>query len=175
MTTVAATVRVDVRASQWEDREAIYDVLMNSKLFSKVDADCVDEMFVETWGKRLDDEDNYRWLSCWHEGSIAGFACYGQESLTQNTWDLYWICLLPEMRGKGAGRALMIEVERQARMANGRVMVIYTSSTEKYAPARRLYEGAGFVRAAVVPDYYADGDDLNIYWKRIEIDSAEKR
>ena len=54
-------------------------------------------------------------------------------------------------------------------------MVIYTSSTEKYAPARRLYEGAGFVRTAVVPDYYADGDDLNIYWKRIEIDSAEKR
>jgi ribosomal protein S18 acetylase RimI-like enzyme len=79
------------------------------------------------------------------------------------------------MRGKGAGRALMAEVEQQARLLSGRVMVIYTSSTGKYAAARRLYEGAGFVRTAVVPDYYADGDDLNIYWKRIGIDSGEKR
>lgn len=173
--TVEATVQVDVRPSQFEDREAIYGILMNSGIFGKVDADCVDEMFVETWGKRRDDADNYRWLSCWHEGRITGFACHGPESLTNDTWDLFWICVLPEMRGKGAGRALMREAESQAQLANGRVMVIYTSSTEKYAPARRLYEGAGFVRAAVVPDYYADGDDLNIYWKRIRIGSGKKR
>jgi len=167
MTLANAEVQVAVRPSQFEDREAIYGVLMNSGIFGKADADCVDEMFVETWGKRHDDADNYRWLSCWHDGHIAGFACYGPESLTKDTWDLFWICVLPGLRGKGAGRALMSEAETQARLANGRVMVIYTSSTERYTPARRLYEGAGFIRAAVVPDYYADGDDLNIYWKRI--------
>ncbi len=165
-------MQVDVRPSQIEDREAIYGILMNSGIFGKSDADCVDEMFTETWGKRRDDPDNYRWLSCWHEGRMTGFACYGQESLTKDTWDLFWICVLPEMRSKGAGRALMAEAAAQASAANGRVMVIYTSSTEKYAPARRLYEGAGFIRVAVVPDYYADGDDLNIYWKRIEKGSS---
>lgn len=175
MTQVNDAVHVEVRPAQWEDREAIYDILLNSGIFGKADADCVDEMFVETWGKRRDDADNYRWLSCWHEGRMAGFACYGPESLTKDTWDLFWICVLPWMRGKGAGRALMAEVEQQARLLSGRVMVIYTSSTGKYAAARRLYEGAGFVRTAVVPDYYADGDDLNIYWKRIGIDSGEKR
>jgi ribosomal protein S18 acetylase RimI-like enzyme len=46
-------------------------------------------------------------------------------------------------------------------------MVIYTSSAEKYAAARRLYAAAGFDRTAVVPDYYDDGDDLNVYWKRL--------
>jgi ribosomal protein S18 acetylase RimI-like enzyme len=98
---------------------------------------------------------------------MVGFACFGAESLTQDTWDLFWICVRPEARGKGAGRALMAEAEMQARAANGRVMVIYTSSTPTYAPARWLYEGAGFTRQAVVPDYYRDGDDLNIYWKRL--------
>ena len=175
MTIVQDAVQVDVRPSQWEDRADIYAILMQSGLFGKADADCVDEMFAETWGKRRDDADNYRWLSCWHEGQMAGFACYGPESLTKDTWDLFWICVLPAMRGKGAGHALMAEAEQQARLANGRVMVIYTSSTDKYAPARRLYEGAGFIRAAVVPDYYADGDDLNIFWKRIGIESSEQR
>jgi ribosomal protein S18 acetylase RimI-like enzyme len=175
MTMAHQMVQTVVRPSQWEDRAAIYDILMHSGIFGKTDADCVDEMFVETWGKRRDDADNYRWLSCWHGDVMAGFACFGPESLTKDTWDLFWICVLPAMRGKGAGRALMAEVVRQARMAQGRVMVIYTSSTERYAPARRLYEGAGFICAAVVPEYYADGDDLNIYWKRIGIDSGEKR
>jgi ribosomal protein S18 acetylase RimI-like enzyme len=174
MTLANVAARVEVRPSQWEDREAIYGILMNSGIFGKVDADCVDEMFVETWGRRRDDADNYRWLSCWHESQMAGFACYGPESLTKDTWDLFWICVLPQMRGKGAGRALMAEVEARASAANGRVMVIYTSSTERYAPARRLYESAGFVRTAVVPEYYAEGDDLNIYWKRIEIDSSKQ-
>ncbi len=158
---------VDVRASTYEDRTAIYDILMHSGIFGHSDAECVDEMFVETWTKRQNDPDNYRWLSCWADGRIVGFACYGTESLTQDTWDLFWVCVLPQARGKGVGQTLMAEAEAQARAANGRVMVIYTSSTEKYAPARRLYERAGFTCAAVIPDYYSDGDDLNIYWKRL--------
>ena len=168
MTMIAEGVSViDVQASTFDDRASIRDILLRSQIFGVTDAECVDEMFVETWTKRCNDLDNYRWLSCRFDGHMAGFACYGIDSLTQDTWDLFWICVLPEARGKGVGRALMMEAEAQARAANGRVMVIYTSSTPKYAPARRLYEGAGFARTAVVPEYYSDGDDLHIYWKRL--------
>ena len=156
-----------VTPSAWDDRASIYDILMQSHLFGKTDAECVDEMFVETWTKRRDDADNYHWLSCRIDGRMVGFACYGIESLTHGTWDLFWVCVLPEARGKGAGRALLMEAEAQARHESGRVMVIYTSSTPNYAAAHRLYEGSGFTRVAVVPDYYSDGDDLNIYWKRL--------
>lgn len=165
MTHVAEATAIVVQPSTFDDRAAIYDILMRSEIFGRTDAECVDEMFLETW--EAPKVDNYRWLSCWSEGEMVGFACYGTESLTHDTWDLFWICVLPETRGKGAGRALMAEVEARAQEANGRVMVIYTSSTPKYAPARRLYERAGFVRVAVVPDYYNDGDDLNIYLKRL--------
>ncbi|BCX05575.1 MAG: hypothetical protein KatS3mg053_3513 [Candidatus Roseilinea sp.] len=156
---------IEVRPSTFDDRQAIYDILMRSGIFGRSDAECVDVMFVETWLSPR--EDNYRWLSCWCDGCVVGFACYGPESLTDRTWDLFWICVAPEARGRGAGRALIAEAEAQARQAGGRLMVIYTSSTSKYAPARQLYEGAGFVRVAIVPDYYAEGDDLNIYWKRL--------
>ncbi|MCS6848034.1 MAG: GNAT family N-acetyltransferase [Anaerolineae bacterium] len=162
---VPMPAQIEVRSSTFDDRQAIYDILVRSGVFGRGDAECVDEMFVETWLSSR--EDNYRWLSCWCDGQMIGFACYGPESLTDRTWDLFWICVSPEARGKGAGRALIAEAEAQARRAGGRVMVIYTSSTPKYAPARRLYESAGFVRVAVVPDYYAEDDDLNIYWKRL--------
>jgi len=165
--TATIGIGLTVCPSTWEDRAAIYDILIRSEIFGKVDADCVDEMFVETWGKRRDDADNYHWLSCWLDGRVAGFACYGIESLTQGTWDLFWVCVLPEARGQGVGRALLIDAEANAHKENGRVMVIYTSSTSKYTAARRLYENAGFTRTAVVPDYYSDGDDLHIYWKRL--------
>jgi ribosomal protein S18 acetylase RimI-like enzyme len=158
---------LDIRPSHEGDRQAIYDILMTSGLFAQEDADCVDGMFEETWGEGRDDPDNYRWLCCLDDGRVAGFVCFGPESLTQDTWDLFWICLVPAMRGRGAGRALITAAEEEARAAGGRVMVIYTSSAEKYTAARRLYAGAGFVRTAVVPDYYADGEDLNVYWKRL--------
>ena len=155
----------DVRPSHLEERAAIYDMLLTSGMFTKLDADCVDEMFRDAWEPRGQDQD-YCWLSCWYAECLVGFACCGLEWSTVGTWDLFWLCVAPEMRGKGVGGALIGEVEARVKTANGRLIVIYTSSTDAYAPARRLYERAGYVRAIAVPDYYADGDDLTVYWKR---------
>ena len=47
-------------------------------------------------------------------------------------------------------------------------MVIYTSSTEPYAAARRLYTAQHFVRTAVIPEYYKPGDDLYIFSRRLQ-------
>ncbi|MDW8352577.1 MAG: GNAT family N-acetyltransferase [Anaerolineae bacterium] len=160
------SARIEVHPSTFDDRQAIYDILIGSGIFNQSDAECVDEMFLETWRAPMRD-DRYRWLSCRWDGRTVGFACYGPESLTDRTWDLFWICVLPEARGRGVGRTLLTEAETQSRRAGGRLMVIYTSSAPKYAPARRLYESAGFTCVAVVPDYYAEGDHLNIYWKRL--------
>ncbi len=101
------------------------------------------------------------------KGSVLGFACYGIESLTHGTWDLFWICVRPQARGAGVGRALISEAVRCAQQENGRMMVIYTSSTEPYAPARKLYMAAGFAQIATIPDYYTDGDSLQIYRRRL--------
>ena len=101
----AAELAVVVRDGTWDDRAAISDVLLTSQVFGQVDADCVDEMYVETWQKPR--ADGYRWLmACDAAGSALGFACYGVESLTQDTWDLFWICVRPEARGKGAGHVV---------------------------------------------------------------------
>ncbi len=46
----------------WHDRDAIRDVLLTSGIFGQTDADCVDEMFTETYEKPR--PDGYRWLCC---------------------------------------------------------------------------------------------------------------
>jgi ribosomal protein S18 acetylase RimI-like enzyme len=161
----ALRVATRVAPSTSDDRRAIYNILLTSGIFNRADAECVDQMFGEALEKA--GEDTYRFLSCWEEGTLVGFACYGHEALTRDTWDLFWVCVSAAARRKGAGRALLTEVEHRAAQERGRLIVIYTSSTEKYAPARGLYESMGFVRTAVVPDYYADGDDLYIYTKRL--------
>lgn len=163
---VAVSSGIMVRDAQWQDRDAIRDILLTSGIFGQTDADCVDEMFVETREKPR--SDGYRWLCCCDsEHAVIGFACYGTESLTQDTWDLFWICVRPQARGAGAGRALISEAVARAQQENGRLMVIYTSSTATYAPARALYAAAGFAQNATIPDYYSDGDSLQIYWRRL--------
>jgi D-alanine-D-alanine ligase len=167
----APSPKICVRDCAPADRSAITHILLNSGIFGQVDADTVDEMFTQTFAKPITRE-SYHFLMAESAGQTAGFACYGTESLTHNTWDLFWVCALPAMRGMGVGRALMQRAVDGARAEQGRLMVIYTSSTQAYAPARKLYASMGFERTATIPDYYDDGDSLFIYSKRLGANRA---
>jgi ribosomal protein S18 acetylase RimI-like enzyme len=158
--------RVILRPSAPEDRRRIGDLILGSGLFHATDAECVDEMFGLALAKPT--PDNYRFLSAWLDGDMVGFACYGWESLTDRTWDLFWILTSPEARRRGVGSALLAEAVRVAWVEGGRLMVIFTSSTAPYAAARQLYESQGFVRQAIVPEYYKPEDDLYIYSRRLQ-------
>jgi ribosomal protein S18 acetylase RimI-like enzyme len=159
-------VALQVLPSTAEDRPRIGHILMHSGLFNAGDADCVDEMFGHALAKPTPDA--YRFLSGWLDGAMMGFACYGWEALTHGTWDLFWVCTLPEARGLGLGGALLSEALRVATVEGGRLMVIYTSSSTNYAAARKLYESRQFVRTATIPEYYNLGDDLHIYTRRLQ-------
>jgi ribosomal protein S18 acetylase RimI-like enzyme len=158
--------RVKIVPSTAEDRPRIREILLASGLFKESDADCVDEMFGLALARPT--PDNYRFLSAWLDDQMAGFACYGWESLTHGTWDLFWIVTLPNARRRGLGGALLRKAVRIATAEGGRLMVIYTSSTPPYAAGRKLYESENFVRTAILPDYYNVGDDLHIYSRRLQ-------
>jgi ribosomal protein S18 acetylase RimI-like enzyme len=107
----------------------------------------------------------------YHEGGqLLGFACFGPHPLTEGTFDLYWICTAREARGQGIGGALLAFVEAGVRARGGRLLVVETSSTPDYAPARRFYEGYGYRYESVIHDFYAPGDDLILYAKRLAVE-----
>jgi GNAT superfamily N-acetyltransferase len=74
----------------------------------------------------------------------------------------------PAGRGRGVGRALLAHVEDEARRSGARLLVL---DTETGSPAERLYRGAGWTEAGVVPDFATDPHGelrpTTIFYKRL--------
>jgi D-alanine-D-alanine ligase len=94
-----------------------------------------------------------------HRDVLLGYACYGPTPCTSGTWDLYWIAVSGQARGRGVGTLLMEETERRLVEKNARLLLIETSSRAEYAPTRGFYEQRGYRVVSRVPDFYAPGDD----------------
>ncbi len=101
------------------------------------------------------------------DGDVVGFACYGPAPMTDGTYDLYWIFVHPDHQRRAVGSLLLQEVEKDIRRSKGRMLMVDTSSTRPYLPARRFYKNHGFERAAKVEDYYGPGDSRITYAKHI--------
>lgn len=100
-------------------------------------------------------------------GAVAGYMTYGPTPLTLGTFDLYWMAVDPKAQGRGIGKALVLWLEEHVRREGGRLIVIETSSTEKYEPTRRFYLGLSYTEVARIPDFYGPGDGRIIYTKRM--------
>nr|HPH43423.1 GNAT family N-acetyltransferase [Candidatus Aminicenantes bacterium] len=100
-------------------------------------------------------------------GAVAGYMTYGPTPLTRGTYDLYWMAVDPKAQGRGYGRILVEWLEDHVRRAGGRLIVIETSSSEKYEPTRRFYLGLNYTETARIPDFYGPGDGRVIYTKRV--------
>ena len=101
-------------------------------------------------------------------GQNTSFAYYAPASMTDRTWYLYWIAVSKSVQARGIGGALLRHVESDIRDAHrGRLLLIETSSLRHYEPTRRFYLKHGYDRLAILSDYYADGDDMVVFRKRL--------
>jgi ribosomal protein S18 acetylase RimI-like enzyme len=98
---------------------------------------------------------------------VLGYVCVGPRSLTDRVYDLYWIAVDPQVQRAGVGRRLLEKAEQTVREQGGRILVIETSGTQKYAGTRDFYISCGYLHEATLRDLYADGDDLCIYTRRM--------
>jgi ribosomal protein S18 acetylase RimI-like enzyme len=142
-------------------RPALLTLIGSVELFSedeKVVAVEVLDSYMEHPGK------DYHALGAFtHRDVLLGYACYGPTPCTAGTWDLYWIAVSGDARGRGIGTLLMEEVERRLVHLNARLLLIETASRADYAPTRAFYERRGYEVVAIVPDFYAPGDDRVIF------------
>lgn len=128
---------------------------------------------VETLHEVLDDfhregaEYGHVCLTFEEDGEAAGFVYFTPVALTDRTWELWWIVVDKARQGRGEGRRLLEQVERHVSELGGRLLLIETSSTPHYEPTRRFYLKNGYVLAATIPDFYADGDGKCVYGKRL--------
>ena len=89
-------------------------------------------------------------------------------AMTDRTWYLYWIAVRKALQARGAGGELLRHAEDDARRERGRLLLIETSSMPHYELTRRFYGKHGYEEHAVLRDYYAAGDDMVVFRKRLE-------
>jgi D-alanine-D-alanine ligase len=146
-----------------EDGRGILELTSRIAVFNPAEKACVEEL----WNEYLNrgEASGYHFLAYQDNGHVLGYACYGPHALTSGAFDLFWIAVDPDLRGRGVGHALMSQVEAEVQSAGGTLLMVETSGTPDYEPARRFYESCGYHSQAVIRDFYAAGDDLVIFTK----------
>lgn len=109
----------------------------------------------------------HRAVAIEHDKAILGFAYFAPAAMTDRTWSLWWIVVNRAAQAQGIGGELLKYVEAEVSASNGRQLLIETSSLERYKLTRRFYLKHGYTQIAAVADYYADGDDLLFFGKRL--------
>jgi ribosomal protein S18 acetylase RimI-like enzyme len=97
---------------------------------------------------------------------LVGWICWGPTPCTLGTYDLYWMAVDPGVQAAGIGTALLREME--GRLAgSARLIVVETAGRPDYRPTRSFYEARGYRKAAIIPNFYAPGDDQVVYVKAL--------
>ncbi len=100
------------------------------------------------------------------DGRLVGWICWGPTPCTLGTFDLYWMAVDPALHGAGIGTALIAEMERRL-SGVARLVVVETAGRPDYQPTRAFYQARGYRVAAVIPEFYAPGDDQVVYVKSL--------
>ena len=97
----------------------------------------------------------------------VGFVYYAPSAMTDRTYEVWWIAVANASQGQGHGKRLLDWAEHDVRAQNGRLLLIETSSLPHYVPTCEFYRKHGYTVAGQIPDFYSDGDDKLIFWKKL--------
>jgi GNAT superfamily N-acetyltransferase len=144
------------------DRGRIEEITRAVRVFRNDEVPIALEVFDSAVGGSPD----YLALGADLDGRLAGWICWGPTPCTAGTYDLYWMAVDPALHGAGVGTALIGEMERRL-AGTARLIVVETAGRPDYAATRAFYQARGYRAAAVIPDFYAPGDDQVVYVKTL--------
>jgi GNAT superfamily N-acetyltransferase len=150
-----------VRSTKAEDVPALKLVLDGTQLFP---SDMLPEMMSQ-FLSGSDCED--LWLTCEADGRAIGFCYAAPEQLTEGTWNMLAIAVLPSRQGTGAGGALVSTLEARLRESGHRVLIADTSGTAEFNRTREFYRKNGYVEEARIRDFWSAGADKVVFWKSL--------
>lgn len=145
------------------DRSPLSELLSATREFSKDEV----EVALELIDSSLAGERDYDVLVAEEDDAVGGYICYGATAMTDGTFDLYWIAVKPSLKGRGVGRRLVAEMERDLSSRGARLVRVETEGSDAYDATRAFYDRIGYERAAVFADFYRPGVDLVTYRKAI--------
>ena len=149
------------------DPELIRAIIQSSGFFNPEEIDIAVELAEMALNKGCADS-GYHFLFLEVDGKTAGYSCFGRIAGTRNSFDLYWIAVHDNFRGKGLGKQLLAETEKIISEMGGGRIYIETSSIEKYTPTQKFYFSAHYTLEALLENFYAPGDGKMIFVKELK-------
>lgn len=149
-----------IRFLQQSDLPAISRILDDTGLFP---IEALDEMITPFLSEQTANE---RWFV--YDDAELGVVALGYcrlERFTEGTWNLLAIGVHTHLQGQGIGSALIKHIERS--LSQERLLLVETSSHAEFAKTRAFYVKCGYELVATIPDYWATGDDKQIFSRRL--------
>ncbi len=89
------------------------------------------------------------------------------EKMTDGTYNLYLIAVDGKQRGRGIGAELMGYLEDKLNKDGVRVLIVETSGLPEFEQTRRFYAKLDYQQEAVIRDFYSEGEDKVVFWKKL--------
>ena len=107
------------------------------------------------------------WFTAEADNTPIAFGYCAPEMLTEGTYNLYAIGVKSDLQGKGIGRQMMSYLETQLKEKGHRILIVETSGGPDLELTRKFYEDLNYTKEAVIRDFWSEGEDKVIYWKKL--------
>ncbi len=143
------------------DIPALKMVLDSSGLFP---SDLLDDMIS---GYLNDPSSTDIWFTALVDDTPIAIGYCAPERLTEGTYNLYAIAVAKLHQGTGIGTQMMTYIEGLLRKKKGRILIVETSGKADFERTRQFYRTCDYTEQAVIPEFYDEGDDKVVFWKKL--------
>jgi ribosomal protein S18 acetylase RimI-like enzyme len=151
------------RSPSPSDREALIEIISRGETFRPDEVSCAIELLDAALARA--EGNTYEALIGLEDAGPVAYACFGRTPMTEATFDLYWLVVAADVRGRGLGQAMLEAAHEHMRAQGARTVRVETSSLEGQGGAARFYRNVGYRSVGSIPDFYRAGDDLLIFAK----------
>ena len=154
------TSNSEIRLAGTRDLAGISAVIEATELFPT-------DLLAEMIDGYLTGETDDIWYVSETEGAITAFGFCEPERMTEGTWNLLALGVMPSHQGTGIGGAMMGYIEDMLRKDGQRVLLVETMSIPEFEPVQRFYLKCGYTEEARIREFYEAGADKIVYWKHL--------
>lgn len=157
-----------IRPVKLSDIDGLKSVLDSCGLFP---SEYLDSMISDYFNNAETEE---IWFTYIHNNQPIAIGYCVPEALTNGTYNLRAIGVSQQSQRNGIAREMMEYLEQIIAKKGGRVLIVETSSDDAQIAARHFYNKIGYTEVAVIKDFWNEGEDKIVFWKKLTQQAQEK-